>query len=412
MVRFTKRYKYSRMNGGKKRRRKNKRKTRRKRGGDAVKQCSELVRAQNPGISTVKVNSQCFDPNKRAKIIKENLPSVVQPKPAVAPVVAPVVQSKPTFVDDDTVFYGINKKGNCKHLRDTYFTQGHHNKVKERCNKEAGKHCKKTCEDNKNILKKKKFGVTKNVLESRLNLKNTQNKPLDVVIKGTEGCDVHNFYDSGVFKKSEGKNCRKNSSCKLAKGKKKSSPMNTRKCIPRKGGRRKQKRKTKRKRRKKKKTKRRNMKGGSGKGLLVNPACSGFGCDMPTNVGKLMTGYGISNKMLPDPMSLNRNVKHPYKPIPMNYNKKGGRKKGNKQMKGGFFLDNWGLGDGLLSYYKGTNAALNTKHLYAGNKPEMKADPTHQPELSKPVPSSYNSSNVPEFYDTATTQAAGFNLDN
>ena len=109
MVRFTKRYKYSRMNGGKKRRRKNKRKTRRKRGGDAVKQCSELVRAQNPGISTVKVNSQCFDPNKRAKIIKENLPSVVQPKPAVAPVVAPVVQSKPTFVDDDTVFYGINK---------------------------------------------------------------------------------------------------------------------------------------------------------------------------------------------------------------------------------------------------------------------------------------------------------------
>ena len=87
--------------------------------------------------------------------------------------------------------------------------------------------------------------------------------------------------------------------------------MNTRKCIPRKGGRRKQKRKTKRKRRKKKKTKRRNMKGGSGKGLLVNPACSGFGCDMPTNVGKLMTGYGISNKMLPDPMSLNRNVKHP-----------------------------------------------------------------------------------------------------
>jgi hypothetical protein len=115
MVRFTKRYKYSRMNGGKKRRRKNKRKTRRKRGGDAVRACSKLVRAQNPGISAVKANSKCFDPKERAKILKENPPSVVQPKPVVAPVVAPVVQQ--TFVDDDTVSYGPGNGGNCKHLR-------------------------------------------------------------------------------------------------------------------------------------------------------------------------------------------------------------------------------------------------------------------------------------------------------
>jgi hypothetical protein len=232
--------------------------------------------------------------------------------------------------------------------------------------------------------------------------------------KGTEDrCDEYNYYKNGKFVKSTGKLCRKDKRCNVTKGKKKSSPMNTRKCVTLTGGRRKQKRKTKRKRRKKKKTRKRKMKGGSGKGLLVNPACSGFGCDMPTNVGKLMTGYDISNKTWPDPMSLNRNVKHPYKPVPMNYNKKGGRKsrkKGRKGMKGGFFLDNWGLGDGLLSYYKGTNAALNTKHLYAGNKSEMKADPTHQPELLKPVPSSHNSSNVPEFYQAGTTQAASFNL--
>ena len=42
-----------------------------------------------------------------------------------------------------------------------------------------------------------------------------------------------------------------------------------------------------------------------------------------------------------------------------------------------------GVYDGLLAYYKGTNAVLNTKHLYAGNKPEMSATPSHQPELLK-----------------------------
>lgn len=489
MVRFTKRYKYSRMNGGKKRR-KNKRKTRRKRGGvsnQALVECNERLQKQKIGI--VKSRKMCIESDGNAGLPTEQ---VEQPKPVVAPVVAPVVQQ--TFVDDDDAIYGTKKKGTCKHLRDTYFNPGHHNKVSERCNKEAGIYCKKTCEDNKKILKKKeKFKVTKNdnkALDETVgacraavtpkgekyyynetgersweknsticfpteNIEDTGNtsgncrgakykggkeywvipgdnefsthdknhprcitktaKSGQELTKGTKGCDVHNYYKNGKFVKSIGKLCRKDKMCNVTKGKKKSSSMNTRKCISSKGGRRKQKRKTKRKRRKKKKTRKRKMKGGSGKGLLVNPACSGFGCDMPTNVGKLMTGYDISNKTWPDPMSLNRNVKHPYKPVPMNYNKKGGRKsrkKGRKGMKGGFFLDNWGLGDGLLSYYKGTNAALNTKHLYAGNKPEMKADPTHQPELLKPVPSSHNSSNVPDFYDSATTQAAGFNLDN
>jgi len=496
------------MNGGKKRRRKNKRKTRRKRGGvsnQALVECNERLQKQNIGM--VKRRKMCIDSdgnaglNKQKKASPEQVPKpVVQPKPVVAPVVAPVVQQ--TFVDDDTASYGRNKNGSCKHLRDTYFNPGHHNKVRERCNKEAGKHCKKTCDDNKKFLEKK-FEVTKNVLENRL--KNTQkrsnvmkdaNKALDETVgacraavtsegkkyyyneagersweknsticlpteniedtgntsgnckgetykggkeywvipgdkefsthdknhprcikktakpgqeltKGTEGCDEHNYYKNGKFVKSTGNVCRKDKRCNVTKGKKK---MKKRKCITRSGGRRKQKRKTKRKRRKNKKTRKRKMKGGSGKGLLVNPACSGFGCDMPTNVGKLMTGYDISNKTWPDPMSLNRNVKHPYKPVPMNYNKKGGRKKGRKGMKGGFFLDNWGLGDGLLSYYKGTNAALNAKHLYAGNKPEMRANPTYQPELLKPVPSSHNAGNLPNYYQAGTTKAISFNL--
>ena len=143
-----------------------------------------------------------------------------------------------------------------------------------------------------------------------------------------------------------------------------------------KGGRkRKSRKKSKRKRRK---TKRR-MKGGSGKGLLASPACSGFNCDLPTNVGEIYTNYpNNNNPFLPDPMSLNRNVRNPISPKPM-AGPKGGksrRRKGRKSMKGGFFWDDWGLGDGLLAYYKGTNAALNTKHLYAGNKPEMSASPS------------------------------------
>ena len=72
-------------------------------------------------------------------------------------------------------------------------------------------------------------------------------------------------------------------------------------------------------------------------------------------------------------MSLNRNVRNPISPKPMG-SKKGGRKRKRTQKdERWFFWDDWGLGDGLLAYYKGTNAALNTKHLYAGNKPEVSA---------------------------------------
>lgn len=176
-----------------------------------------------------------------------------------------------------------------------------------------------------------------------------------------------------------------------------------------KGGRRKRKSRKKSKKRRRK-TKRR-MKGGSGKGLLVSPACSGFNCDMPQNIGKEFTGIGIPNPIFPDPMSLNRNVRNPISPKPMS-SKKGGRKRrlkrGRKTMKGGFFWDDWGLGDGLLAYYKGTNAALNTKHLYAGNKPEMSATPSHQPELLKKPDAPYNTPNVPDMYQSGSTTAAEY----
>ena len=176
-----------------------------------------------------------------------------------------------------------------------------------------------------------------------------------------------------------------------------------------KGGRKKRKSRKKSKRRRRK-TKRR-MKGGSAKGLLASPACSGFNCDLPQNVGKIMTGYGIPKPIFPDPMSLNRNVRNPISPKPIASAKKGGkrrRRKGRKSMKGGFFWDDWGLGDGLLAYYKGTNAALNTKHLYAGNKPEMSATPSHQPELLKKPDAPYNTPNVPDMYQSGSTTAAEY----
>ena len=180
-----------------------------------------------------------------------------------------------------------------------------------------------------------------------------------------------------------------------------------------KGGRRKRKSRKKSKKRRRK-TKRR-MKGGSGKGLLVSPACSGLNCDMPENVGEIYTKYSNNNNpFFPDPMSLNRNVKtnNLISPKPMK-GKKGGRRKirkGRKNMKGGFFFDDWGLGDGLLAYYKGTNAALNTKHLYAGNKPEVSASPSHQPDLLKKPYVGKTTPNIPNYYEDGSTQAASYSV--
>ena len=178
-----------------------------------------------------------------------------------------------------------------------------------------------------------------------------------------------------------------------------------------KGGKKRKSRKKSKKRRRK--TKRR-MKGGSGKGLLVSPACSGFNCDLPSNSGEIFTKYSNNNNpFFPDPMSLNRNVRNPISPQPIT-GKKGGRRKrkGRKSMKGGFFWDDWGLGDGLLAYYKGTNAALNTKHLYAGNKPEPSATPSDQPALLKKPPFVKTTPNVPTFYEQGSTKAAGYRVNN
>ena len=182
--------------------------------------------------------------------------------------------------------------------------------------------------------------------------------------------------------------------------------------LKKKGGRKKTKSRKKSKRRRRK-TKRR-MKGGSGKGLLASPACSGFNCDLPTNVGEIYTHYpNNTNPFLPDPMSLNSNLSGKAL-ISTKYKggKKGGRRKrrGRKNMKGGFFFDDWGLGDGLLAYYKGTNAALNTKHLYAGNKPEVSATPSDQPELLKKPYVGRTSPNIPSFYEAGSAKAASYTV--
>ena len=183
-----------------------------------------------------------------------------------------------------------------------------------------------------------------------------------------------------------------------------------------KGGRKKRKSRKKSKR-KRRKTKRR-MKGGSavqGRGLLASPACSGFNCDLPSNAGEIFTKYSNNNNpFFPDPMSLNRNVRNPISPQPMS-GKKGGRRrrrKDRKSMKGGFFFDDWGLGDGLLAYYKGTNAALNTKHLYAGNKAEPSASPSYQPALLNKPSFAKTTPNVPTFYEQASGKAAEYRVNN
>ncbi len=177
------------------------------------------------------------------------------------------------------------------------------------------------------------------------------------------------------------------------------------------GGRKKRRKSRKKSKKKRRKTKRR-MKGGSGKGLLASPACSGFNCDLPTNVGEIYTHYpNNTNPFLPDPMSLNSNLTAKALDTPKRLvGKKGGRRKrrGRKNMKGGFFFDDWGLGDGLLAYYKGTNAALNTKHLYAGNKPEVSATPSDQPELLKKPYVGRTSPNLGSFYEQGSNTAASY----
>ena len=125
-----------------------------------------------------------------------------------------------------------------------------------------------------------------------------------------------------------------------------------------KGGKRRRRKKTIRKKRKnKRRTKKRTKKRGGARMRLTKMkrnlaylgkkvkkiqkgGCSTYKCIYPTNVGEIFTGYKLNtNPFLPDPKYSNNNVR-------------GGQK-------GGGFLDDIGLGDALLGYYKTTNTAKN-----------------------------------------------------
>ena len=152
------------------------------------------------------------------------------------------------------------------------------------------------------------------------------------------------------------------------------------------GGRKKQRKsrkKSKRKKRRKKKTKkrrrRRRQRGGMGQ----------YNCVYPSNVGEIFTGIKLNkNPVLPDPINTNGNTRTVQK----------------LKQKGGGFLDNIGLGDGLLGWYKGTNAISNVPIRYKGGKALMKADPMHQPGLYHEEPI-HKTANVPKFYTQASDKA-------
>ena len=153
-----------------------------------------------------------------------------------------------------------------------------------------------------------------------------------------------------------------------------------------KGGRRKRRKsrkKSKRKKRRKKKTKkrrrRRRQRGGMGQ----------YNCVYPSNVGEIFTGIKLNkNPVLPDPINTNGNTRTVQK----------------LKQKGGGFLDNIGLGDGLLGWYKGTNTVSNIPIRYKGGQPLMKADPMHQPGLYHEEPV-HKTANVPKFYSSASDKA-------
>ena len=127
----------------------------------------------------------------------------------------------------------------------------------------------------------------------------------------------------------------------------------------------------------------RKQKGGS----LLAPGA--FKCNYPTNVGEIFTGIPLNkNPLLPDPINSNSNIVEHV-----------------KHQKGGGFLDDIGLGDALLGYYKATNTASNIPIRYKGGQLVMPADPMHQPGLTsgkfiKVTP------NVPNMYSSASQTAA------
>ena len=122
-------------------------------------------------------------------------------------------------------------------------------------------------------------------------------------------------------------------------------------------------------------------------GNLLRP--STFNCNYPKNIGEIFTNIPLNkNPLLPDPKNSNSNiVEH------------------TKSQKGGGFLDDIGLGDPLLNYYKVSNTAQNIPIRYKGGKPVMPADPMHQPGLTsgkfiKVTP------NVPNMFSSSSQTAA------
>tara|TARA_B100000902_G_scaffold69109_1_gene75053 strand:- start:1673 stop:2233 length:561 start_codon:yes stop_codon:yes gene_type:complete len=170
-----------------------------------------------------------------------------------------------------------------------------------------------------------------------------------------------------------------------------------------KGGKRRRKKKTIRKKRRNRRTRKRVKKRGGtrmrltkmrrnlaylGKKVkkLQRGGCTTYKCNYPTNVGEIFTGYKLNtNPILPDPQNSNSNIR--------------------SGQKGGGLLDDIGLGDALLGYYKTTNTARNIPIRYKGGKPVMPADPMHQPGL---VGSGYNKTtpNVPQMYNSSSQIAA------
>ena len=156
-------------------------------------------------------------------------------------------------------------------------------------------------------------------------------------------------------------------------------------CCSFKGGRRKRKtirRRRKRKYLKKRKTKRHRRRRKSrrkrGGGLLA-PAT--FKCNASQSIGEHYTGIKHNtNPYLPDPKSSNTNMKG-----------------------GGLWMDDFGLGDVLLNWYKGSNMASNIPIRYKGGKPLMKADPMHQPNMQGNTFVN-KSSNLTALYDTSVKE--------
>ena len=146
--------------------------------------------------------------------------------------------------------------------------------------------------------------------------------------------------------------------------------------------RRRRKRKTKRRRKRRRKRTRKIRGGGALQG-----SCVSWKCDMPSNIGHKYTGYKYNRRpFLPDPQNLNTNMRKQY-----------------KQSGGGVaqLMNDFGLGDLLLNYYKGVNTAIDVKHRYKGEKKVPSADPMYQPRLLDDLPLPYATPNVPAYYDTA-----------